>query len=211
MNKTCYIVGAGKNYGLDFTPQNGDYIIAADGGLKYLQEAGIKSDLIIGDFDSITETPLNATVIKLNVDKDDTDTLAAVRKGIQLVFDTFKIYCGTGGRIDHTIANIQTLAFLSEKDKQGFLYDDNCIITAIKNKRISFDNKASGYISVFSLTEKSDGVTISGLKFELKNAVLYNHFPIGVSNEFIGKESFISVKSGTLILVYSNNIKEQII
>ena len=158
MNKTCYIVGAGKNYGLDFTPQNGDYIIAADGGLKYLQEAGIKSDLIIGDFDSITETPLNATVIKLNVDKDDTDTLAAVRKGIQLGFDTFKIYCGTGG-----------------------------------------------------ITEKSDGVTISGLKFELKNAVLYNHFPIGVSNEFIGKESFISVKSGTLILVYSNNIKEQII
>lgn len=209
--KTCYIVGAGENYGLDFTRKENDFVIAADGGLTYLQEKKIKPDLIIGDFDSITETPLHSDLIKLSVNKDDTDTLAAVRKGIQLGYDNFKIYCGTGGRIDHTMANIQTLAFLSAINKRGYLISQDSIITTITNSKIAFEKANSGYISVFSLSDKSDGVFISGLKFELENATLTNTFPIGVSNEFIGKESYISVKLGTLIIVFPKNIKEQIL
>ncbi len=209
--KTCYIVGAGENYGLDFTRKEDDFVIAADGGLIYLQEKHITPDLIIGDFDSMTETPVLTDFIKLSVNKDDTDTLAAVRQGIKLGYNTFKIYCGTGGRIDHTMANIQTLAFLSDRNKRGYLIDKNCIITAITNDKITFEKSESGYISVFSLTDKSDGVCISGLKFKLENATLTNTFPIGVSNEFIGKESCISVKSGTLIVVYPKNVKEQIL
>ena len=209
--KTCYIVGAGENYGLDFTRKENDFVIAADGGLTYLQEKNIKPDLIIGDFDSMTETPLHSDFIKLSVDKDDTDTLAAVRKGIQLGYDNFQIYCGTGGRIDHTIANIQTLAFLSAMNKRGYLIEKNSIITTITNDKVTFGKIDSGYISVFSLTDKSDGVFITGLKYELEKATLTNTFPIGVSNEFVGKESCISVKAGTLIIVYPKNIKERIL
>lgn len=209
--KTCYIVGAGENYGLDFTRKENDFVIAADGGLTYLQEKKIQPDLIIGDFDSMTETPLSSDFIKLSVDKDDTDTLAAVRKGIQFGYDNFQIYCGTGGRIDHTIANIQTLAFLSAINKRGYLIGKNSIITTITNDKITFGKIDSGYISVFSLTDKSDGVCIKGLKYELENATLTNTFPIGVSNEFVDKESIISVKVGTLIIVYPKNIKERIL
>ncbi len=109
------------------------------------------------------------------------------------------------------MANIQTLAFLSTINKRGYLIDKNNIITAITNNKITFEKSENGYISVFSLTDKSGGVCISGLKFKLENATLTNTFPIGVSNEFIGKESCISVKSGTLIIVYPKNVKEQIL
>lgn len=205
----CYIVGAGENYGLDFKPQNNDLVISADGGLTYLLNAHIKPDLIMGDFDSLTEKPTNGEIIKLDINKDDTDTLAAVRKGIERNYNTFKIFCGTGGRIDHTMANIQTLAYLAYINKRGFLIGNDYIITIIKDSKIKFERIETGYISVFSFNDISSGVCIDGLKFNLKNATLTNTYPIGVSNEFIGKESCISVKSGALIIVYPKNAKEQ--
>lgn len=106
-----------------------------------------------------------------------------------------------GGRIDHTIANIQILAYLSPNSMQGFLFGKDSVITAITNRKVSFDKVPSGYISIFSYTPKSEGVYLQGLKYELENAVLTNTFPLGVSNEFIGKESSIAVDNGMLLIV----------
>ena len=206
-NKICYIIGAGKNYGLDFCKQNGDFIIAADGGLNHLKKNKIIPDLIIGDFDSVLQTPKNITTIKLKVDKDETDTFAAILKGIELGYQKFVIYCGTGDRFDHTLANLQTLVFLADKNKQGFIVGENIIITAIKNNKIEFPKIKDGYISVFSFSNQSENVCIKGLKFELENATLFNSLPKGVSNQFINKTSFISVGNGTLIITYPKNIK----
>ena len=198
----CYVVGAGENFGLDFHKKAKDYVIAADGGLKYLHELGMEPNLIIGDFDSLWKKPVHANIISLESEKDDTDTLAAVREGIARGFDVFYIYCGTGGRFEHTLANIQTLGFLAQNGKRGFLVERNSIITVITDASISFDDSCQGYISVFSYSETANGVSIKGLKYELENATLTNTFPIGTSNEFIGKASTISVTGGALMIVF---------
>lgn len=209
-NNICYIVGAGENYGLDFKPSSNDYVIAADAGLRYLEQCGIMADLVIGDFDSLNNIPTHPNTMTLNAEKDDTDMLAAIREGIKAGYSTFYIYCGTGGRIDHTIANLQVLAYLAQNGMQGFLFDKDNVITAITNQKIAFDKIPSGYISVFSYTEKSEGVNLQGLKYELKDAVLTNTFPLGVSNEFIGKESSVSVSDGTLLIVFPGEVVRKI-
>lgn len=208
-NNICYIVGAGENYGLDFTPTPDDFVIAADAGIRYLEQCGITTNLVIGDFDSLNDTPSHPNTMVLNAEKDDTDMLAAVRGGIKAGYSVFHMYCGTGGRIDHTIANLQVLAYLSQNNMRGFLFDKGNVITAITNQKITFGKMQSGYISVFSHIEKSEGVYLHGLKYELNNATLTNTFPLGISNEFIGKESSISVSVGTLLIVFPREAMEK--
>lgn len=206
--KICYVIGAGENYGLHFVPCPTDMVIAADAGLRYLEQNGINADLVIGDFDTLHFKPQHPNVIELNAEKDDTDMLAAVREGINAGYDIFHIYCGMGGRVEHTIANVQLLSELSQNGKQGFLFGQNCILTVITNRTLYFPKTVSGFVSVFSYSEKSEGVYLKGLKYELDNATLTNTFPLGVSNEFTGNESTITVRNGTLLVVFPKEAKE---
>lgn len=203
----CYVVGAGENYGLDFTPRSNDYVIAADAGFRALEQNGIKIDMVIGDFDTLKWVPTHPNVIVLNKEKDTTDMLSAVREGIKMGYDVFHIYCGTGGRVEHTIANMQLLAELSQNGKHVFLFGKDYVITAVTNEALRFPKDASGFVSVFSHSDKAEGVFLKGLKYKLENAVLSNTYPLGVSNEFIGEESSISVGNGTLVVVFSKEVK----
>jgi len=207
-SKICYIVGAGNNYGLDFVPQDGDYVIAADDGFKYLQEKGIVADLVIGDFDSFGKIPTHDNVKQLETEKNFTDMYEAIKCGIKKGYDNFQMYCGTGGRFDHTFANIQTLSFLSQQGKAGYLIDKDCVITTITNSSIIFDTCCKGYVSVFSYSNESTGVNIKGLKYtHLENNELASICPMGVSNEFVGTESTITVTSGTLVVIFPRKYK----
>lgn len=237
-NGICYVVGAGDCLGLEFQPTSEDLVIAADAGLRYLEQNGITADLIIGDFDTLENAPAGTNVITLSCEKDNTDMLAAVREGIKVGYTEFHLYGGTGGRIDHTIANLQVLAYLSENGWKGYLhcpqnsfvrpvdrelkkadyaeasgnpFESESVITAITNGVLSFSPVPSGYISVFSYSEKSEGVYLQGLKYPLTDATLTNTFPIGTSNEFIGEKSRISVKNGTLMIVFPKEAKEKLI
>ena len=237
-NGICYVVGAGDCLGLEFQPTSEDLVIAADAGLRYLEQSGITADLIIGDFDTLENAPAGTNVITLSCEKDDTDMLAAVREGIKVGYTEFHLYGGTGGRIDHTIANLQVLAYLSENGWKGYLHcpqnsfvrtvdrelkkadyaetsgnahGSESIITAVTNGELSFSQVPSGYISVFSYSEKSEGVCLQGLKYPLADATLSHTFPIGTSNEFIGEKSRISVKNGTLMIVFPREAKEKIV
>ncbi|MDR1736398.1 MAG: thiamine diphosphokinase [Oscillospiraceae bacterium] len=201
-SKTCFIVGAGECFGLDFVPRPGDCVIGADGGLDYLEKSGLTADLAVGDFDSLARCPEHPNTLRLDSEKDETDTFAAVREGIKLGYKNFRLYCCTGGRIEHTIANIQLLAHLSQSGLKGFLVGRDSVITAVTDGRITFGADLRGYVSVFSHSEKSTGVFLKGLKYKLEDAVITNTFPLGISNEFIGSESVISVVKGTLLIVY---------
>ena len=198
----CYIVGGGENFGLSFKPEEGDYVIAADAGYSYLEKAGIKADLVVGDFDSLEYVPERPGIVKLNPVKDETDTWEAVRLGFEKGYRDFHLYACTGGRTDHTIANIQLLKSVAERGGRGYLYDKESVLTVIKDSEVSFDESMQGYISVFSLSDKSRGVTIKGLKYEVDDTELDNAFPLGVSNEFTGKKSVILVREGSLLIVY---------
>ena len=202
----CYLVGAGENTGLDFVPRANDYVIAIDAGLRYLEEAHITPNLIVGDFDTLGYCPNHSNVIRLNPRKDDTDTLAALKEGILEGFSLFHLYCCTGGRLEHTIANVQLLAFLSQNGLLGFLHAKDCVLTAITDSGIQLPRRDAGFLSVFSYTDECQGVNLRGLKYELTNAVLRNTFPLGISNEFKGLQSAISVEKGTLLLVLPKDV-----
>lgn len=135
--------------------------------------------------------------------KNDPDMLACVRIGIRKGCTEFHMVGGTGNRIDHSIANLQILTFLSEQKLHGFLYSKDQIMTTITNESKSFGPEYRGYFSAFSLSDTSEGVTETGFKYILHDATLNNALPTGLSNEFVGTNSEICVKRGTLLLIYS--------
>lgn len=149
--------------------------------------------------------------IKLPTEKNDTDTLAAIRIGIKRNYEKFHILGGTGGRLDHTIANMQCLVYLSKQKKAGFLYDEKTIITAVTNGTIQFPASAEGTVSVFAADENVRGVSERGLKYSLNNYNMTNDFPIGVSNSFKGVKSTISVRSGTIYVIFPIDVKCEIL
>ena len=203
--KCCFIFGAGDKTPLYNLPSDNDVVIAADGGLKYLKELGIAPDFVIGDFDSLGVIPdFDREKMKiLPCEKDTTDTHEAITAGINMNCTAFHIYGGTGGRLDHTLANIQLLSDLSEKGYKPFLYGCGYAVTAVTNGKAEVNGEKGEYISVFSSSDISEGVTLKNLKYTLTDGKLINTFPLGVSNEFIGKTAEISVKKGTLLIYYS--------
>ena len=202
----CYIVGAGDCPKLNIKKDIDDLIIAADGGYKYLEEYGIIPDVVIGDFDSLGIVPCGDNVIKLNPVKDITDMHAAVDIGIEKGYSEFHIYGACGGRIDHTLANIQLVAALASRKMKAFIHDGETVITAICNGSMSFSAEYKGYISVFAHSDECSGIYLKGLKYTLENGTLKNNFPLGVSNEFTGCRSEIVIGQGTAIVVYKEVI-----
>ena len=204
MNRNICIVGAGDFDISDFAPPKGAFIIAADAGYRYLKEAGITPDLLLGDFDSLGERPdLPGTLVYPTV-KDDTDTGIAAKLGLEKGYDTFYIYGATGGsRPEHTVANIQTLCMLSAKGARAFILAPNATVyTAVTDGEIVFREEAKGFFSLFCMGSDAVGVTVEGAKYNLDNATLSPFEPIGTSNEFTGKSARIKVQNGTLLAVW---------
>ena len=198
---TCLIFCAGHFEKLAQQPDSSDYILAADGGLTHLQALGIQPDGILGDFDSLGYVPTEAQVFP--VEKDDTDSMLAVRKGLELGFRRFVLYGALDGeRLDHTIANLQTLCFLADHGARGYLIGLKNMVCVLKNSSISIAPGATGILSVFAMGEEARGVTLRGLKYTMEDGVLSSHFPLGVSNHFIGHEATVSVKEGTVLVLY---------
>ena len=196
----CYVVASMKTkYRIEKRPE--DFVIAADGG--YAQEFGCLPDAVVGDFDSLGFVPEAEHVHVYPKQKDDTDMMLAVKLGLERGFREFVLLGGIGGRFDHTVANIQTLAYLLSHNASGVLRGDHTdmfLITETESKRFSRETK--GILSVFSYGEKAEEVTICGAEYELENATLTDAFPLGVSNSFIGKEVTISVGRGRLLIVH---------
>lgn len=209
MKDRCIIVGAGDLTVGEVPLREDDFVIAADGGLSYCAVLNLEPDLIIGDFDSVSEEEGKAVcalekqipdrIIRLPREKDDTDMLAALKEGLARGYREFVIYGATGGRLEHTFANIQCLLFLKKHEATGYLMDGNGMILVIRNEAVHFQKNLQGMMSLFSLVEESKGVTIEGMKYELKNDMVRNDFPIGISNEFIGREASVTVEDGTLV------------
>ena len=198
--KKCYIFGALEPERLVYHPQKEDFVIAADRGLSTLRKFGISPDVIIGDFDSLGFTPTGENVVKLPVVKDDTDIGYAIKYALSKGYNDLIIYGGIGGLTDHTLANIQLCSYISKRGGRSIFVGDAEFVTAITDEGITLEN-LSGRVSVFSADTSAEGVSIEGLKYCLKNAKLSADFPLGVSNEAIGKKVTISVKEGTLIII----------
>ena len=208
-DKKCIVIGAGDLTVGAVNVGEEDLVIAVDGGINYCGILEIEPDIILGDFDSVNEAQREAIltmkeqvpdrVIALKPEKDDTDMLAALKLGLTMGYDYFLIYGATGGRLEHTLANIQCLLYLKNHDAVGYLMDGSGMIFVMKNEEVKLRDNLEGYFSLFCLGKEAKGVTIKGMKYELDNYTMTNDFPIGVSNEFIGKEATISVADGELV------------
>lgn len=195
----CVIMGAGEYYG-DETIPPGAFIIAADGGLEQCKRLRMVPDVIIGDFDSLAGEAQGNNVIKLPKIKDDTDTVAAVKYALEQGFHKFLLLGCTGGRLSHTVANLQTLTFIAKHAGIGFLVDKTEVATATC-KGMEFDSNYRGFVSVFA-AEESVTLTQTGLKYTLQRQIVHAHFPLGVSNEFIGEKACIQVHEGCAWIVF---------
>lgn len=203
--KKCIIAGAYPCGKINIANRNDYYIIAADAGFLNLKKSGLTPDLILGDFDSCESIPERKDIIIYPAEKDDTDTLLAVKAGFERGFKEFHIFGGIGGRLDHTFANIQTLEFICENGGKGYLHSDTQTATVIKNTSVKFNKNESGTFSFFSLSPECSGVTETGFKYKLTDAKVKSSFPVGVSNKFCGAEAEITVKNGTALLIWDNN------
>ena len=180
-----------------------DFVIAADGGLRHTEKLGIRPNEILGDFDSLGFTPTGANVFP--VEKDDTDAMLAVRRGLELGYREFLLYGSLGGaRLDHTVANFQTLQFLCDRGAFGCLVGVETNAAVVKNGSIAFPAGRSGTVSVFCLGPNAHGVTLEGLYYPLENGTLTAGFPLGVSNHFTGAPAKITVEDGSLLILWDS-------
>lgn len=181
-----------------------DYVIAADGGLRHTQALGIVPAEILGDFDSLGYVPEGATIYP--VEKDDTDAMLAARRGLELGLREFVFYGALEGpRLDHTVANFQTLQFLADRGTRGFLVGRDTLVTVVKNGSLTFPAGAEGNLSVFCMGPDARGVTERGLYYGLTNGVLTAGFPLGASNHFTGEQAVISVEEGSLLVLWDRS------
>lgn len=202
-NKRCFIIGALVFNRMPFLPQKNDFVIAADAGLVQTQTHGIKPNIIIGDFDSLGRVPTESNVLKLPVKKDDTDVGFAVKYATERGLDNFVIYGAIGGKLDHTLANLQIAASIAENGGKVMLFGDETSVTVIHNGKAVFE-RGIGRLSVFSLSDVSKGVYIAGASYDLENAVLRSSYPLGVSNSFTDSAVEISVNDGTVAIMWEN-------
>lgn len=201
--RICHCFGAGDFFGIKTPIRDGDIIIAADGGLSAAESCGLSPDYVIGDFDSLGKIPEERNTTILPAVKDTTDMFEAIALGVKNGCNKIHVYGGTGGRLDHTIANLQLLKYFSEKGITLFIYGDGFIITAVTDGETAVSGKRGDYISVFSLSDISEGVSLKNLKYELNDYKLTSAFPLGVSNEFTDNTAKISVRKGTLAVYYT--------
>ena len=178
-----------------------DYLLAADGGLCHFEKLNLTPHGIIGDFDSLGYVPQGAQVFP--VEKDDTDAMLAARKGLELGYREFIFYGALDGpRLDHTLANFQTLQFLADHGATAYLVGNDYIVTVIREETVEFPAEAAGVLSLFCLGPDAEGVTLENLYYPLQNGRLTSGFPLGVSNHFTGKCARVTVQKGSLLALW---------
>ena len=209
----CFIVGAGAFAGMEVLPDDGDLVIAADGGYAYLKEAGVRCDLLMGDLDSLSASvEISAETRRFSPIKDDTDTMLAVKYATERGYRRFYLYGVFGGRFDHTAATLQTVLWIANRGAEVLAFeakDDGtpgAYVTALKNGTAVFPPEASGYLSLFALGGPAHGVTLTNLKYPLDRYTLEPDTALGVSNEFLpGVSARVTVEDGTLIIIKPRN------
>jgi thiamine pyrophosphokinase len=183
-----------------------DFVVCADGGRDLAAAEGVKPAVIIGDFDSIGAPPRAAKgtrVIDAPAEKDDTDTLLALKYGLDAGFRDFVVVGGLSGRFDHSFANLQTAAYCLDCGGGIWLADAMNKATLTDADAFTLYPEEGFYFSLFSWTERCDGVDVENAKYGARGLCLTQSFPIGVSNEFAGGPVTIRKQSGRLLIILS--------
>lgn len=210
MNKWCAIFAGGDMpdvmpYNLPEYYKDFECVICADSGYKHAKRLEIVPDVIVGDFDSYDgELPEGVEVIRTVPEKDDTDTLMAIKKAIAMGYNEISLFGALGGkRFEHTIANIQTMMYAREHGcKLGIYGESTLLLQGAEDGEQNYLREDEGtYLSVFAMTESADIEYMRGVKYPLENYRMVQSFPICVSNEITGTTADIKLKSGVVLIV----------
>lgn len=194
--------------GGDFSPipplPEGEHILACDKGYEYALRCGIEPELVIGDFDSCAVSPVaGVPVERFRSEKDDTDTMIAVRHALDGGAQSISLLCALGGRLDHLLGNLQSAVFAAKRGVPVTLRDEDSEIAVLPPCALSIARREGFSLSLLSAVDECTGVCISGVKYPLDNATVTNAFPIGVSNEWRAECAELSFKSGVLMVIMS--------
>lgn len=201
--KPCLIISGGQPSPIPETYKT-SYVIACDQGCAYALAQGVRPDLVIGDFDSYSgPLPTDIEILRFPPEKDDTDTMMALKIALERGFRRFEICCALGGRLDHLYANLQTMVYAVEHGASCSITETDSWATVLKNGSICLPRREGFSLSVFSVSDLSQGVSLEGVKYPLTDASLSNTFPLGVSNEWTADTAAITVGEGTLLLLLS--------
>lgn len=201
--KSCWIYCGATTDSFNIKPPSDSFVIAADNGYSILKRLELSPNILLGDFDSLTGTiPDNCEIITAPSEKDDTDTMLAVKTALSRGYTDITIAASIGGRLDHTFANIQTLAYINSNGGTGKLLGENDIVYFLNKGTHIFPKLDNMYFSVFSYTETAE-ISLSGTKYPLNNYCLTNKFPLGVSNEIIKNEAELTLNNGQVIVIFS--------
>lgn len=207
--KKCSIFAGGVISDLSFIDseklvKENDLIICADSGYIYAGQLGIVPDIVLGDFDSYSgKFPDNTEICRSNPEKDDTDTMLAVKTAISHGCNEIILYGALGKRFDHTFANIQTLIHAYKNNCKMIILDAENEITIQGTGKCRYKKRNGWYFSVFALTETAEIAEFSGVKYPLENFYMKTYFPVGVSNEIIKEEAWLEIKNGLVLVVRS--------
>lgn len=184
-----------------------DVIVCADSGLDYARRCGVTPSIVLGDFDSFRgDLPAHTEVIRLPAEKDDTDTLFAVRLGLQRGVRDFLIAGGIGGRLDHTFGAVQTLNWLVSHGASAVLDDGVQSAEVLQGpaERV-YERDQRSYCSLLALSPRVTGVTLSGFRYPLTDHTLTYDFPLGVSNELADSRATLRFSEGRLLVIRSQD------
>lgn len=201
----CAIFAGGPENGEPCLPvPENAYIMCADSGLRLAERLLLRPDLVLGDFDSLGAVPVNLPHMTVPEEKDDTDTLLAVRTALEMGYRDIRIYGAFGGRLDHTLANFATLEFLRKSGAEGFLCGvRDCARMLLSGETLRLPKREGWSLSAFAWSEQCSGVTERGVYYPLENAALTRSFPLGISNRITAEEAEIHCENGTLLVVQS--------
>lgn len=206
MKKKALLFCAGEKTPLPPLPKREQtLVIAADGGYKYCLDSVGTPDLTVGDFDSLGYVPEGGEVLVYPREKDDTDLGIAIKEALARSCEEIYIFGATGGRLDHTVASIQSLLSLAKGDVRAFLFGQGFTATATTGGLL-FPASYRGTVSVFAVGGECRGVTLTGLRYELAGATLSPDTPLGVSNEFTEEAAKISCQEGILLILWQDNL-----
>lgn len=202
--RSCWIFGgAPVNSDHKIIPPSDAYLIAADSGFSLLKRMGLMPDLVLGDFDSLTEDkPTGCEILTAAAEKDDTDTMLAVKTALSRGYSDIAIAGSIGGRLDHTFANIQSLAYIVDNGGSGRLVGESDTAEIFGVGEYRFRKNESMYFSVFSYSEEAV-VTTKGTKYDLDSYRLTSSFPLGVSNEILSSECILKIEKGRVLIIFS--------
>lgn len=185
--------------------REGDLILCADGGYRAAMAHGIHPDELIGDFDSMPfpEDP-DCRVTRLPVHKDDTDLEVCFSRGWEKGYRVFLVLGALGGRLDHTLAALQSARRIAEQGGSVTLADARNRITILTPGEYPLKSfhVPGKKLSVLAASDTVTGVELTGTEWTLHNAVLKADYPLGVSNEVTG-DPMLSFQSGILYVISS--------